>query len=646
MASAFGNLNGSGPQRVWVMLEYVNYDQAGNYSRWDWEVRYYGEGYGSWTGGTQSWSLSGFAVTSGTWEMKEADRYKTYIVLGSGRFTKGHNAAGNLAAGTMTATITTNHSSVGSGSASVSSGTPPRIPKTPSAPAAPTSVNPSATGVTFNRSAPSDNGGSSITDYDFQIASNSNFSTVVQSWSSTSASQSRSGLTRATDYWVRYRAENAVGVSSWSSAVKFTTDSRAPSTPSAPTSVNASSTGVTFNRSAPDNGGSTITGYDFQIASNANFSTIVQSWSSTAASQSRSGLTYATNYWVRYRAENAIGVSGWSSAVGFTTDAIEPAAPAAPSRTFTAPGTIELAWSAPSNNGSSILEYQVRYANNSGMSGATSVSTGTTRSRTVTGLSIGTTWYFQVRARNAIGWGAWSSSASYAIPPVPDAPGGVARAFTAPRQVTVTWNAAAGNGASILEYQVQTANNSGFTSPSTYSTGTSRTHTRTDYALGTTHYWRVRARSSQGWGAWSSSVSYAVPNVPAKPANPVLSEVKPTSMKATWVAPSNGGSAITGYDVQIATAANMSGATTVSQTGLSLTRTGLTPGTTYYWRVRAKSAQGEGAWSDVVSAKTPSGLYHGQGASFVPVEWFVGKDGVFVPVEWLVGEGGSFVPLG
>lgn len=550
MASAFGNLNGSGPQRVWVMLEYVDYNQAGNYSRWDWEVRYYGEGYGSWSGGTQSWSLSGFAVTSGTWEMKQADAFKTYIVLGSGRFNKGHNADGYLSAGTMTASINTNHSSVGDGSASVSSGTPPRIPKAPDAPPAASSVNPSATGVTFNRTAPSDNGGSSLT------------------------------------------------------------------------------------------------GYDFQIASNSSFSTIVQSWSSTGATQSRSGLTHATNYWIRYRAENAIGTSAWSTAVGFTTDALAPSAPSTPSRTFSAPSTVDLSWSAPSNNGSSILEYQVRYANNSGMSGATTVSTGTTRSRTVSGLSIGATWYFQVRARNAIGWGAWSSSATYAIPDVPSAPGGVARAFTAPRQVTVTWNAADGDGATVLEYQIQTDDNSGFTSPSTYSSGTSRTHTRTDYALGTTHYWRVRARTSQGWGAWSSTVSYAVPDVPAKPADPVLSEVKPTSMKATWVAPANGGSAITGYDVQIATASNMSGATTVSQTGLTLTRTGLTPGTTYYWRVRAKNAQGEGTWSDVVSEKTPSGLYHGQSGSFQAVEWFVAKDGVYVPIEWLVGEGGVFVPLG
>jgi surface protein len=78
----------------------------------------------------------------------------------------------------------------------------------------------------------------------------------------------------------------------------------------------------------------------------------------------------------------------------------------------------------------------------------------------------------------------------------------------------------------------------------------------------------------------------------------------------SWTAPSNGGAVITGYDIRWSTAADMTGATTITNAttgtvtgntynpaGTAYTLTGLTGGTTYYLQVRASNAKGTAtAW--------------------------------------------------
>lgn len=83
----------------------------------------------------------------------------------------------------------------------------------------------------------------------------------------------------------------------------------------------------------------------------------------------------------------------------------------------------------------------------------------------------------------------------------------------------------------------------------------------------------------------------------------------------SWSAPaSNGGSAITGYNVQVATSAggvysDASGtcapATANGSTGTSCTATGLANGTTYYFKVAAINTVGTGSYSSASSGVTP-----------------------------------------
>ncbi|WP_144795688.1 fibronectin type III domain-containing protein [Microbacterium paludicola] len=221
MASATGSLSGSGPQQAYIELTYQSYNLAGNYSTWYYRAIYKGNGWGSWSASSQSWSLSGFAVASGNFTIPSPGTGD--IVLASGTFRKYHDSSGYLNAGTLTLWITTNHSTIGSGSASVGSGTPPRIPKAPAAPSPLGLDQILPTSMRYRFSANSNNG-SSVVEYQAQLATNSAFSQNVQSWSHpTSGTKVFEGLTPATKYYARSRARNAVGWSSWSSVISADT---------------------------------------------------------------------------------------------------------------------------------------------------------------------------------------------------------------------------------------------------------------------------------------------------------------------------------------------------------------------------------------------------------------------------------------
>lgn len=86
-----------------------------------------------------------------------------------------------------------------------------------------------------------------------------------------------------------------------------------------------------------------------------------------------------------------------------------------------------------------------------------------------------------------------------------------------------------------------------------------------------------------------------------------------TTYTISWTAPSdNGGSSLTGYDVQYSSLADFSGYATATSTGTSVDLTGLDPDTTYYVRVSAKNAvtaiDGTGSqFSTIISFKVGTG---------------------------------------
>lgn len=130
MVEAFGDLNGSGNQQIWIHVHRDSQNIDGNYSTYYGEVRYYGNGYGSWTNNTQYWSANfGGHQFSGNFTIPQGERYWSYKTLWTGWFNHGHDAAGERASWYASASIDTDHSSIGDGSVGVWEPAAPTIPR-------------------------------------------------------------------------------------------------------------------------------------------------------------------------------------------------------------------------------------------------------------------------------------------------------------------------------------------------------------------------------------------------------------------------------------------------------------------------------------------------------------------------------------
>ena len=274
--------------------------------------------------------------------------------------------------------------------------------------------------------------------------------------------------------------------------------------------------------------------------------------------------------------------------------------------------TAALSWSAPSSNGgSAVTGYNVYEGTSPGAEAGTPVNasliTGTTY--TVTGLTNGTTYYFTVEAVNPAGSSASSNEASATPATVPGAPTGLG-AIRGNTTVALSWSAPSSNGGSaITGYNVYEGTRSGHesTTPvngSTLITGTS--YTVTGLTNGTTYYFTVKAVNAVGSSAASNEASATPATVPGAPTGLGATRGN-TTVALSWKVPlSNGGSAITGYNVYEGTTSGGESTTPVNGgtliTGTSYTVKGLTNGTTYYFTVKAVNAAGSSAASNQASA--------------------------------------------
>ena len=120
--------------------------------------------------------------------------------------------------------------------------------------------------------------------------------------------------------------------------------------------------------------------------------------------------------------------------------------------------------------------------------------------------------------------------------------------------LNVTWTAlaeGATGGSAVMGYDIQIWDSDNQQWVDEGSVGTVLAYADEGLAGGDTHYYRVRARNSEGSGPWSAnSVMAVVPN--QSPDAPMLSAT-PTStneVRLTWTIPNNNGTVINGYTLQ------------------------------------------------------------------------------------------------
>jgi xyloglucan-specific exo-beta-1,4-glucanase len=292
-------------------------------------------------------------------------------------------------------------------------------------------------------------------------------------------------------------------------------DTTAPTTPGTPTASNVTSTGATLNWTAStDNVG--VTGYDVIDASN----TVIAS--TTTNSANLTGLTPSTQFVLRVRAKDAAGnLSTPSGSVTFTTaappvDTTAPTVPtnlAAPNPTST---SVTLTWTASTDN-VGVTGYDIFRA--PGASGGTfaSVGTSTTTTFTNTGLTAGSTFRYQVRAKDAAGnLSAFTAALTVTTPTggdtqAPTVPTNLAAGTATSSSVPLTWTASTDN-VGVTGYDIFRATGASGGTFASVGTSTGASFTDTTVAASTTYRYQVRAKDAAGnLSAFTAAVSVTTP---------------------------------------------------------------------------------------------------------------------------------------
>jgi len=364
--------------------------------------------------------------------------------------------------------------------------------------------------------------------------------------------------------------------------------------PDAPTEVTGSEE---MNRSAilswrpPANNGEQITGY---TVSSVQGPAVSQQCAATTCTIT--GLTNGADYRFQVTATNAVGESDPSLASPVVTPDVKPERPNAPRITDFGDRSLDVAWSAPVNEGTPIQTYTV-YISPAAPDGATEKQfPAGTLSHTWTGLANGQSYTFSVSAKNGAKDPSDTSLASAADYPAapPAAPAAPNIAGAQPvgdeSQMTVNWSEVVGsdaNGDAVQAYEVQRQGGSG----GAQSVGTPAAPTTSQTVrvpLSENDYtFKVRAKNKAGWGDWSAASNPQ--RAAAPPAAPASASAKLTGTGGA------GGAA----DVSWAASADLNGARadevsylvtwsggSKTVTGTSTSIGGLSNGSTYKFSVR------------------------------------------------------------
>jgi hypothetical protein len=460
-------------------------------------------------------------------------------------------------------------------------------------------VTPGDTQASVSFTAPSNNGGSAITNY--IVTANPGALTAQ----GTSSPITVTGLVNGTAYTFTVVAVNAVGNSASSAVSSSATPIGAPGAPQNPVAsytVGATQASIAFNAPA-SNGGATITGYT--VTSNPGGLTA----SGTASPLVVTGLTMNQAYTFTVVANNGVNSQASIASNSITT---VPNPPSAPTNVVATAGaaSASVAFSAPSNNGGSpVTGYTVT------SSPGNFTGTGTASPISVTGLSNGTPYTFTVVAANT-GGSSVPSAASSSVTPIgaPGAPTNVVAAYVqGETQSSVSFTAPTNTGGAAITSYTVTSNPGGLTA-----SGATSPLVVTGLTMNQAYTFTVVANNGTLNSAPSAASASITPMIVA-PGAPLKIAVIPgaTSNTISWEAPTTGGP-VQNYIVQERSnvghtfvGTTWTNVSTVSSTTLQITRPvqQTAPATNlieYHYRVVASNTTGTST-SEVGSAVPVTG---------------------------------------
>ncbi|HME19865.1 MAG TPA: fibronectin type III domain-containing protein [Acetobacteraceae bacterium] len=214
------------------------------------------------------------------------------------------------------------------------------------------------------------------------------------------------GLTAGTSYDFEVDAANAGGDSGWTGAITASTVVAAPGLPTGLAAGAATATTMPLSWTAPASGGA-VASYSVRSSPHG-----VGTWTTvigvSGTSTTITSLTANTSYDFEVDAVNAGGDSGWTAAITASTMVAAPGLPTGLAAGTATATTMPLSWTAPASGGA-VASYSVGSSPHD--AGTWTMVTGVSgTSTTITGLTVSTSYDFEVEAVNAGGNSGWTAA--------------------------------------------------------------------------------------------------------------------------------------------------------------------------------------------------------------------------------------------
>ncbi len=372
-----------------------------------------------------------------------------------------------------------------------------------------------------------DNRGGPITSYELQVSTDGSENSYSRLTSPPASARfhTHGNLQPGDERYYQLRARNSAGWSEWSGEAFSFTYTGVPAAPNLTTEANGT-TEIKLSWTKPDDRGLSIDRYEVQESDDG------IGWDHLASGipagdrfYARGGLSAGTTKHYRVRALNGNGPGQWSQTRSARTD---PGGPEAPVLTLSviSDTQIDLGWTVPADNGSSIRGYRVERSRDGNAPWERLADRHRTTGYNDDDLYRGTKRYYRVAATNRNGTGPFSAVVSATTTGEPAQPPGLPvlphLSNVGRNQVTIMWDPPTDDGGAPVtgyEYEVarpceddpdtpdenESERNCGFgVDGGTATTGTSARisglTTDGDY------YFRVRAVNPIGEGEWTTEI--------------------------------------------------------------------------------------------------------------------------------------------
>ena len=448
-----------------------------------------------------------------------------------------------------------------------------------------------------------------------------------RSVSSVTAQYIYSGLIPGTSHNFSVRAVNSLGAGGWSPSVDFSTDNDVPGKPSVAPSLLASNetTLVVGVGTASYTGGLAVDHYEVSCDAGEALATcngtvaLAAGGMELVLADRRLDLTYS----IRARAVNALGAGAWSEYLIVQSNLVS--LPPSPldlqvDGASVLAHSFSISWRMPSSV--SVLQYPVQSyrlklvstdENGAQVTEQKDIAKSSECKSTCTALISDvrpfTSYSLQLSAVNSVGQGLASLHQSVTtIASVPDAVGSLSVNVSSGSSLSVSWTLPAANGSPLTSITLDVCDATTATCVQQVESASSTSTAVTSLTEGRNYTVAAVAANSIGSGLSTSADGvYTTPYVPMVgyapyEANPPLSGLNTkTSLHVMWLAPFANAEAIERYELQV------DGGIVSVPIGSGAAQyiySGLIPGTSHNFSVRAVNSLGAGGWSPSVDFST------------------------------------------